>query len=374
MSIQSLRTHVLSYPEPNDFGHTRHTVLLELRTSSGIRAWGEAAAMWPEASKAVAALIESGLGELVIGMDEREPEAVWHKLKAHTWWYGEGGLATMAIAALDMACWDAAAQHAGLPLYTLLGGRLQPALPALASMHVNRATFEEGAEEVAAHIRSGFRGAKLGFGKRGLSRVGPDPEHDLEYLRAVRTACGPTAALMVDVGNGVRWDAATAIRATRMFEEVGIDWIEEPLHPSDLRGLAELRCKVNTRIATGEREWTVEGYRKLLDTGLVDVVGVDPARAEGVTGFRRIAALAEAAGVTLNAHAWSSAILTAASLHLSLTTRCTRWFELKPLPNPLQHELVRQPIWHEQGMVSASDRPGLGIEVVDEVLSRYTLK
>lgn len=371
MTIQALRTHVLACPEPNDFGNTRYTLLLEMRTLEGIRAWGEAITLWPEAAHAVASLINSGLGDTVCGMDEREPEAVWLKLKTHTWWYGEGGLASMAISAIDMACWDAAAQNADLPLYALLGGRTHQSLPALASMHVNRATHEEGAEEVAGHIRSGFKGAKLGFAKRGLSRVGPDPVVNLAYLKAVRDACGPDASLMVDIGNGVRWDAATAIRATDLFAEVGIDWIEEPLHPDDLEGLAQLRRHTATRIATGEREWTVEGYRRLIATGLVDVVGVDPARAEGVTGFRKIAAIAEAARVTVNAHAWSSAILTAASLHLSLSTRCARWFELKPLPSPLQHELVRDPIWHVKGEVFAGNRPGLGIEIVDAALNRY---
>lgn len=373
MRIRGITPIVLRYPEPNDHGNIRHTVLLRLEAVGGLTGWGECIAMWPEACRAVAALIQSGLADAAAGMDVREPEAVWQALKRHTWWYGEGGLATMALAGIDMAVWDACGKAAGLPLWRLFGGRAHEALPTIASMHVNRATIEEGAAEVAGHIGRGFKGAKLGFGKRGLSRVGQDPDHDVDYVRAVRQAAGPAARLMVDIGNGVRWDAATAIATIRRFEAFDIDWVEEPLHPDDLDGLARLRAAVATRIATGEREWTVAGYARLIRTGLVDVLGIDPARAEGITGFRKVAALAEAARIAVNAHAWSTAVTSAASLHLSVASPAARLFELKPLENPMQHELVDTPIWHADGLVRPPEGPGLGVEPRPACIDKYRL-
>jgi D-galactarolactone cycloisomerase len=155
------------------------------------------------------------------------------------------------------------------------------------------------------------------------------------------------------------------------MEEFGIKWMEEPLHPSNIAGHQELKAQTHTLIAAGEREWGFSGYQRWVDSGAIDVLGIDPARVEGITGFRRIAAAVEAAGKIVNAHAWSTAVLTAASLHLSLASRSAILFELKPLPGPMQFELVDEPFWHEGGMILAPKRPGHGAEPRDAVVKKY---
>lgn len=126
-------------------------------------------------------------------------------------------------------------------------------------------------------------------------------------------------------------------------------------------------------IGTGEREFTVTGYHRLIETGTVDVLGVDPSRAEGVTGFSKIDKLCGAAGITINAHAWSTAILSAASLHLSLASPNARLFEFKPIPVVVQTDLVDQPIRQQDGRAYAPTRPGLGIEVDEQVVKALSL-
>lgn len=374
MRIRSLRAYPIQSPEPNDFGALRMTLLVRVDTEEGVTGWGEAIAMWPEACKAVKVLVEDGLAPLLTGQSPLDVERHWLAMKSHTWWYGEGGLASMAISAVDMALWDLKGRALGLPLYQLLGGRVWERLPACASTHASKATHEANAEEMAGYITAGYQSVKIGFGKRGHAGLGRDPDHDVAFVAAVRAAIGPKAGLMIDIGNSVRWDVATAIRTTRRMEEHQITWIEEPLHPDDIAGYQELRAATQTTIATGEREWTVARYKRLLETGTVDVVGIDPARAEGVSGFAKVRELVGAVRRKFNAHAWSTAITTAASLHLSASSPHCLLMEMKPLRNPMQHELVANPIDMKDGFVAPPEGPGLGVEVLEEMVSHYLYK
>ncbi len=371
VTVRAIEPIILRYPEPNDFNNMRMTVLVRLETSAGGVGWGEGIAMWPEACRATAAIIADGFAPLVVGKPLGEIDASWWAMKRHAWWYGEGGIASFAHSAIDMALWDAWGQELGQPLCNLLGGKVQPRLPANATMHVNKATLAENIAEIAGHIDAGFKSVKLGLGKRGLAQIGPAPESVIGFISELRTALGPQPGIMVDIGNGISWDPPVAIRVARALEPLDIGWIEEPLYPTDIEGYRTLRAATRLAIGSGEREWTVEGYKRLLATETVDVFGIDPGRAEGVTGFRAVTRLIEAAHRQVNAHAFSTAITTAASLHLSVATPASRIFELKPHASPMQHELVRTPIWHEDGYAAPPSGPGLGIDVDEAVIARY---
>lgn len=372
MRIARIQPMILRYPDENDFGLERMTVLVRVETPDGIFGWGEGIAMWPEACRATALIIEQGLTPLLIDRDLSVAEA-FAAMRAHLWWYGEGGIANFALSAIDMALWDIAGKEAGKPLHALFGGLKQASLPACASCHVNKATLTDCVEEVAGFFARGFGSVKLGFAKKGLSQVGRDPEVDVAFIHLLRQRLGPTAEILIDAGNGVRWDLQTAIRTVRRMQEDGIGWIEEPFHPNRIEDHRALKAAVSVPIAMGEREWTSSAYDRLMATGVVDVIGVDPARVEGISGFRTVDALATARGIGVNAHAWSTAVTTAASLHLSLCSTQTRLFELKPFPVVVQTDLVREPIWHRDGVMQALDGPGLGIDLREDVLQRYVV-
>lgn len=370
MKIVSVEAMGLRCPEPNDNGNLRHTALVRIETEGGTVGWGEGVAMWPEAVRAVCSIVE-GLRELLIGRNAMETETLWQVMKNHVWWYGEGGIASFAISALDMALWDIKGKLLGVPLYVLLGGKQHERLPACASIHVKHETHEENASEIAGYMEEGYQSVKVGFGKKGKARLGQEAVHDLAFARAVRERIGPDRGFIVDIGNNVKWDVGHAIRMTRAFEELGIWWIEEPFHPSDIEAHRQLREAATMLIATGEREWTVEGYRRLLQTGIVDIVGIDPARVEGITAFQKIVQLVGAEKRKFNAHAWSTAITSAASLHLSIASPHCLLFECKPLTNPMQNELVKQPITQKDGWVYPLEAPGLGIEIDEEAVRKY---
>jgi len=362
----------VAYPEPNDFGATRYLCLVKVTTDEGAVGWGEAITQFPDANHAVARLIE-GMAEAVVGRDPVHTEAIWRALKDRAWWYGYGGgMASYAVAALDIALWDLKGQALGRSVLDLLGGPVHERLPAIASAHAHHESIPEMAEEAAGWLSTGLQGVKVGFGKRGKARLGYEHDRDVEYVRAMREAIGPDRALMIDLGIAIKWDVATAVRRVRAFEEHRIDWIEEPLGAWDPEGYATLRARTQTSIAYGEKEWTLEGFERVLATGTCDVLGVDPARAEGITGFKKVVDRVEAYRRQANAHAWSSAIVTAASLAISFSTPVCKVFELKPLPNPMQNDLVAEPFAHVDGwMLPPVERPGLGVTVDESVVDRY---
>jgi L-alanine-DL-glutamate epimerase-like enolase superfamily enzyme len=373
MQLANIQAYVLSYPDANDLGRQRMTVLVKVQTADGLTGWGEAIAMWPEACRAVVVLIEQGLGPLLVAAGQTTVEACWQKMREHCWWYGEGGIASFAISALDMALWDIQGKIVGLPLSDLWG-RVKDELPANASCHVNKQSLAACIDEAMGLFAAGYRSIKLGLGKKSLSTIGHDPQSSIALVVGLRREAGAGLEILVDVGNGLSWDRATAIDTVQRMAEHGIGWVEEPFYPTHLDDYRALKAAVTVPIASGEREWTVSGYQRLIESDTVDVLGVDPARAEGITGFRAIDQRAGAAGLTVNAHAWSTAITTAASLHLSLASPNTRLFELKPFPVAVQQELVKAPVSQIGGFVSAPQGTGLGVEVDEEALKRLILR
>ncbi len=372
MKIVSVEPIPVAYPEPNDFDATRYLCLVKVTTDDGIVGWGESITQFPEANPAVAAIID-GMAEVVVGRDPLHNEALWRAMKQRAWWYGYGGgIASYAVAAIDMALWDIKGKALGVSVLELLGGPVHERLPAIASSHAHHESIPAMADEAQEWLSTGLQGMKVGFGKRGNARLGYEHDRDVEYVRAMREAIGAERMLMIDCGINVRWDVSTAVRRVQAFDEYDLTWIEEPLSAWDPEGYANLRSKTTTLIAYGEKEWDLQGFERVLSTGTVDVVGVDPGRAEGITGFKKAADRIEAYGRQANAHAWSSAICSAASLAISFSSPACKLFEIKPLRNPMQHDLVPEPVEHVDGWVYPPlDRPGLGIDIQEDVVDRY---
>lgn len=371
MKIAKVEAIPVSYPEPNDFNALRHLCLAKITTDDGTVGWGESITQFPEANFAAKAIIE-GMAELVVGKNPLNNDAINRSLYDQAWWYGyRGGIASYAISAIDIALWDLKGKALGASVLELLGGPIHERLPAIASSHAHYESIPEMAEEAQEWLSTGLQGMKVGFGKRGDARLGYEHDRDVEYVRSMREAIGPDKSLMIDLGIKIKWDVTTAVKRTQAFDDYDIAWIEEPLGAWDPEGYANLRSKTKTLMAYGEREWTLDGFEQVLATGTCDVIGCDPGRAGGITGFKKVTERVEQYRRQANAHAWSSAIVSAASLAISFSSTACKLFEFKPLENPMQHELVTTPFEHVDGWVYPPTGPGLGIEVIDEVVDRY---
>src|SRR4029079_15786908 len=225
----------------------------------------------------------------------------------------------------------------GTSVLNLLGGAVHEKLPVIASCHAHYEDIGAMVEEAQEWVAPGLHGVKVGFGKRGDARLGYEHDRDVEYMRRMREGLGPKAWLMIDCGWNVKWDVTKAVRRVQAFEEFDLAWIEEPLGAWDPERYANLRSKTTTLIAYGEKEWTLEGFERVLATGTVDVVGVDPGRGEGITGFKKVCDRVEGYRRHANAHAWWWAIGPAASLAISFSSPACKLFEFKPIRNPMQH-------------------------------------
>jgi len=374
LTVATVEAIPVAYPEPNDFDATRHLCLVKLTDHDGRIGWGESITQFAEASLATKVIIE-GMAEDVIGKDPVRNDALWRTLQDRAWWYGyRGGISSYAISALDIALWDLKGQQLGRSVCELLGGPVHARLPAIGSAHAHHSSIPQMAEETAAWLSTGLQGVKVGFGKRGDAHLGYEHDRDVEYVRTMRETIGSGKYLMIDLGIRIQWDVSTAVKRVQAFDEYDVDWVEEPLGAWDPEGYATLRAKTRTLIAYGEREWKLDGFEQILATGTVDVVGVDPGRAEGITGFKKVTDRVEYYRRQANAHAWSSAICSAASLAVSFSSPACKLFEFKPLRNPMQHDLVDEPFEHIDGWVYPPvDRPGLGINVIEEVVDRYRI-
>jgi L-alanine-DL-glutamate epimerase-like enolase superfamily enzyme len=362
----------LAYEEPNDAGGLRHVCLARITDDEGEVGWGEAVTIWREATLATVEVIR-GLAEIVVGQEVAAIDRIWQSIADHTWWYGVGGIASFAHSALDMALWDLHGKQAGLRVLDLLGGSVHERLPALVSSHAMYADLDAMTQEMAGWVASAKAdGIKVGIGKRGTANLGFDHDRDVDFVRRLRNALGPDPKIMIDVGARIHWDLATAVRRTRAFEESELYWIEEPLGADDPEGYAELRTKVTTRIAYGEREWTVRALDRLVRSAAVDVVGIDPGRVEGITGFWRASQLVAAAKREANAHSWAGPISYQAALAVSHASAACKQFEFQPIVNPLHRDLA-EATRPQGGRLAEPHGLGLGLTVDQSAVRHYRI-
>lgn len=373
-TISAVDTFCVEYPEPNDSMGLRCLVFVRIRSDDGAEGWGEAITMFPAASRATAALVE-GMTEVLIGRDPLANTVIWRDLVDAGWWYGHrGGIHSFALSAVDIALWDLKGKLLNTSLVDLLGGARRDTLPAIASTHAFDSDLGYEAERHGRYVtEAGFLGFKIGMGKRGDAHLGYDVARDVDFVRRLREQAGPDAMIMMDRGKKLSWTLDETIRRVKGFEEHGLTWIEEPFEPDHGDELRALRGQVGCLIAGGEREWDVHGYEGALADGMIDVVGCDVGRVGGVTGVLQVISLVEREHRWFNSHAWSSAVNTAVSLALSASTDRTLLQELKPDANPMQDELVAEPIRQKGGYVEVPRSPGIGVEPLLDVLEHYRL-
>ena len=284
----------------------------------------------------------------IIGEDPNDIGKLYTKLLWAGASVGRSGVATQALAAIDIALYDLKAKRAGLPLAKLLGSYRDSVQTYNTSGGFLNATLDEVKARATQSLDEGIGGIKI---KVGL----PDSKEDLRRVAGIREHIGWDVPLMVDANQ--QWDRATALRLGRQLEEFNLIWIEEPLDAYDFEGHAHLAQVLDTPIATGEMLASVAEHKGLIAANGCDIIQPDAPRVGGITQFLRLAALADERGLGLAPHF-------AMEIHLHLAAAYPRepWVEHFDWLDPLFNERLET----KDGRMIVPDRPGLGVTLSDQ--------
>ena len=284
----------------------------------------------------------------VIGEDPNDIGKIYTKLLWAGASVGRSGVATQALAAIDVALYDLKAKRAGLPLAKLLGSYRDSVRTYNTSGGFLNATLDEVKARATQSLEEGIGGIKI---KVGL----PDSAEDLRRVAGVREHIGRDVPLMVDANQ--QWDRTTALRMGRRLEEFDLVWIEEPLDAHDFEGHAQLAQALDTPIATGEMLASVAEHKALMNANGCDIIQPDAPRVGGITQFLRLAALADERGLGLAPH-----FAMEIHLHLAAAYPAEPWVEHFDWLDPLFNERLET----KNGRMLVPDRPGLGVTLSDQ--------
>jgi L-alanine-DL-glutamate epimerase-like enolase superfamily enzyme len=266
----------------------------------------------------------------------------------------------MAISAVDIALWDLKARLLDVSLVTLLG-RARDRVDIYGSGGFTSYDDHELVTQLAGWVEQGIGRVKI--------KVGRDPVHDVARVRVARGAIGDTTELFVDA-NGA-YARKQALGFADAFSDLGVTWFEEPVSSDDLEGLRLLRDRAPAplEIAAGEYGYEPFYFERMLTAGAVDVLQADATRCGGVTGFLRVAALADAHGLPMSSHC-------APSLHAHLDCACTRVRHLEYFYDHarIEHMLFDGALAPVGGaLVPQPERAGLGLTLRRDAARPYAI-
>jgi len=341
-------------------------VLVEIFTDNGLVGLGDAA-LSPLVTKAC---IDTYLKPLLIGADPWDIEFLWQQMYRRTMAFGRKGVGMTAISAVDIALWDILGKSAKQPVYRLLGGRTKKRIPVYAS-RLYSMPLDELRVEAQRYKDEGYKAMKLRFGWGPVDGA-EGMQRNIELVRAVREVVGDGVDVMADAYMG--WTLDYAKRMLPLLEPFNLRWLEEPVIPDDARGYKELKAYGRVPIAGGEHEFTVFGFRDLLEANALDYIQFDTNRVGGISQARKITAMAEAYQVPVIPHAGQMH-----NYHVVMASLNSPMAEFFP---KVDVEVGNELFWYifdgepipVDGYIDLDENtPGLGLTVNEESLKRFKI-
>lgn len=353
-TIQGFRVRAVRVPttEPHQTASGVITesplVLTDVITDTGISGHSIVFTYTAAALKPTAELIQNF--ETLVKGDVLAPAEVEQKLAKRFRLLGTQGLVGIALAAIDMALWDALARVHSMPLVRLLGGLEKPVRPYGAVGYDGVQGCAKAAEDWATRGFTGIK-AKIGY---------PTVQEDVAVVRAMRKAAGDDMVIMVDYNQCLT--PTEAVERLRVLDDEGLTWVEEPTLAHDYAGHALVAREARTPIQCGENWWGTLDMQHAIEAQASDFVMPDVMKIGGVTGWLRAATLAHTKGIRVSNHLWPEI-----SARLLCCTPTAHWLEYVDWWNPI----LAEPLRVEKGMAIVGDAIGTGVEWNEDVVRRF---
>lgn len=343
---------------------------VRIYTDQGLIGQGEST----DAAIGTPALIQS-FKRFLVGRDPLNVDALWEQLRRNVFSGSQGGQYITALSGLEIALWDLAGKALGLPVYQLLGGKFRDQVRIYLDTDMKDNMGAEAERKLGFAKEKGFTVAKIDIDEAAdpnrfdrFNRTANNAEMDrmLREVQHVREKLDPSIELAVDMH--AFYDAPTAKRVAKELEPFRLLWLEEPVPPENIDAMAEVKRSTNTPIACGENLYMRWGYTELMEKRAVDIIQPDFQKTGGLGEGKKIANLADAYYIPVAPHCVVSPVGLMASVHACAS-----------FPNFLVlewHWVNHQDLWKnwvtegeiiEKGFVTVPDRPGLGVEMNDEV-------
>ena len=341
-------------------------LIVEVKSDTGEVGIGNAA-LAPRVTKQ---LIDLYLKPILIGQNPFDSEYLWQNMYRRTMAFGRKGIGMVAISAVDIAIWDLLGKATKQPVFRLLGGKTKQKIPVYASRLYSQ-PLSELAKEARKYKDEGYRAMKLRFGWGPVDGAA-GMQRNVELVRTVRETVGDEIDVMADAYMG--WTLDYARRMIPLLEPYHLRWLEEPVIPDDIAGYAALKAMNVMPIAGGEHEFTLYGFRELLDRKAVDYIQFDTSRVGGITQARKISALAEAHEVPVIPHAGQMH-----NFHIVMASLNSPMAEFFPI---VDVEIGNELFWYifegepapKDGCIELDEnRPGLGLVINEEALKQFEI-
>lgn len=338
-----------------------HNVILKMTTDEGLVGYGEAcpvSAFTRETQESITAIVEREIPDLLVGADPLDRNPILERL--------EPLLIDrpFTLGAIDMALWDLAGHALDVPVWALLGGRYRDHIPVHGSIGIADAgTMAENARE---QVAMGYQVLKLYAGRDSFG-------DDLQRIQSVRAAVGPDVAFILDL-NGL-WDTETCLRALPILEGLNVIVLEQPLPPDDEHGQALITRSTRIAIAADESVFTPRDVARIGRDRAADTINLGLSKLGGLRRASECAAVARASGLTVMVGSvLELEIATAAGLHLAASLAELPYPSYLLGPLKYERQITTDPFVLNDGAVDVPRRPGLGVEVDAEIVSRLDMR